>query len=408
MSKKHDSGEGSGLHHDNGCACCSGISRRDFIRLSAVLSAAAALPTRIIKAQDRPLRIGYIPIIDASPLLIADALGYYRDEGLEVDKPALFRSWAQVVEAFVAGQIDVIHVLAPTALWMRYSGKVPAKIVAWNHINGSALTVRPDIEALDQLAGETIAIPFWYSIHNVALQHLLKAHDLTVASPQEKGAAAKNAVKLVVMPPPDMVSALAAGKIAGFIVAEPFNALAETLNAGKIFRFTGDIWKAHACCVIFMHEADLTGRPQWSQKVVNAVARAQLWLRDHRAEGARILAKTGAGKYTPHEAAVLERALSHYPTEEYAEAGAIKHGSWPGGRIDFQPFPYPSYTERLVELLKETYVEGDTAFLQSLDPAFVARDLVDERFARQAIENLGGLTAFGASDGYQRQEVIET
>ena len=51
-----------------------------------------------------------------------------------------------------------------------------------------------------------------------------------------------------------MVPALAAHHIAGYIVAEPFNATAETLGIGKILRFTGDVWKDHACCVVFMHE----------------------------------------------------------------------------------------------------------------------------------------------------------
>lgn len=43
---------------------------------------------------DQPLRIGYLPITDASPLLIADALGYYKEEGLTAEPPRLFRSWA--------------------------------------------------------------------------------------------------------------------------------------------------------------------------------------------------------------------------------------------------------------------------------------------------------------------------
>ncbi|PKM37302.1 MAG: ABC transporter substrate-binding protein [Gammaproteobacteria bacterium HGW-Gammaproteobacteria-10] len=383
------------------------MSRRDFMRISTMLAAASVLPSPIVKAEDRPLRIGYLPITDASPLLIAHALGYYQEEGVEVDKPTLFRSWAQIVEAFIAGQIDVIHILAPTALWMRYSGKIPAKIVAWNHVNGSALTVRPDIVTLDRLAGETVAIPFWYSIHNVALQYLLREHNLTVAAPGQSVKSSDRAVKLVVMPPPDMVSALAIGKIAGFIVAEPFNALAETVNAGKIYRFTGDLWQSHACCVVFMHEADLTKRPEWSQKVVNALVKAQSWLRSNRAEGARLLSKAGEHKYTPHEPKVLERALSHYDTEEYGPIGAIRNPEWQGRRVDFQPYPYPSYTERLVELLKQTYVEGDSAFLNDLDPAFVAGDLVDDRWVRNAIEKAGGLSSFGIEGGYRRQEILK-
>lgn len=51
------------------------------------------------------------------------------------------------------------------------------------------------------------------------------------------------------MPPSDMVAALAAKQIGGFIVAEPFNALAEAKGVGKILRFSGNIWRDHACCL---------------------------------------------------------------------------------------------------------------------------------------------------------------
>ena len=71
-----------------------------------------------------------------------------------------------------------------------------------------------------------------------------------------------------------MPPALAQKRIAGYIVAEPFNAAAETLGVGKVLRFTGDVWRNHACCVVFMHERDLEQRPQWSQKVVDAIVQA--------------------------------------------------------------------------------------------------------------------------------------
>ncbi|PWG67951.1 ABC transporter substrate-binding protein, partial [Enterobacter mori] len=89
----------------------------------------------------------------------------------------------------------------------------------------------------------------------------------------------------------DMPPALASKRIAGYIVAEPFNALAENLKVGRVQRFTGDVWRNHACCVVFMHEHDLNNRPEWSQKVVNAIVKAQHWTRDHRAEAAALLSK---------------------------------------------------------------------------------------------------------------------
>jgi NitT/TauT family transport system substrate-binding protein len=410
MAKKHLPIITQDLQQLGACSCCS-MSRRDFMQLTAVLSAAALLPNKLARAADggviqqplHPLRIGYLPITDASPLLVAHAKKFYAEEGLDVDQPKLFRAWPQLVEAFLAGQIDVIHLLAPTALMVRYGTKFPAKIVAWNHVNGSALTVAPNIDNLRDLAGKTVAVPFWFSIHNVILQHLLRTEGLV---PVSKLSGKANEVKLVIMPPPDMLSALANGSIAGYIVAEPFNAAAENLNVGKILRFTGDVWQAHACCVVFMREADLELRPEWSQGVVNAIVKAQLWIRENRQETAKVLAKESGNNYTPHTQAVLERALSHYDTDAYGKQGAVQHADWQQRRIDFQPYPYPSYTEELVRLLKQTHVEGNVKFLDSLNPEFVAKDLVDERFVRKAIEKVGGPGVFGLPASLSRKEKL--
>ncbi|MFG1463643.1 ABC transporter substrate-binding protein [Xanthobacter sp. DSM 24535] len=388
------------------------FSRRDIMKLSALLTAAGALPllnAYQARAQepDAPVRIGYLPITDATPLLVAHANGYFEAEGIKAEKPVLLRSWAQIVEAFISGQVNVVHLLSPITVWARFGSKAPAKVVAWNHMAGSGLTVLPEINSVKDLGGKTVAIPFWYSIHNVVLQALLKENGLTPVS-KRTGTPAADEVNLVIMAPSDMVPALATKQVAGYIVAEPFNAAAELQGIGKVLRFTGDVWKDHACCVVFMHERDLNERPEWSQKVVNAMVKAQVWTRSHRAETALLLSKDGPNKYTPHTPAVLTKVLAPAPADEaaYVASGAIRHPEWREQRIDFQPYPYASYTEELVRRLKGTLIEGDHAFLDQLDPAFAARDLVDDRFVKKAVLAAGGLSAFGAPDGFERQEVI--
>lgn len=390
-------------------------SRRRFLKLSAMFTAAGALPLLqafdIAKAAepDAPVRIGYLPITDATPLLVAHNNKLFEQQGLTVEKPRMFRSWAQIVEAFLSGQVNVVHMLSPMTIWARYGSKSPSKVVAWNHVCGSALavTVNRNIDKLADLAGTTVAIPFWYSVHNVVLQHLLKSEGIETIG---NGTPGPRQVKLVVMAPSDMVPALAGGQISGYIVAEPFIALAENLKVGKVLRFTGDVWKNHACCVVQMHERDLSERPQWSQKVVNAIVQAQAWARGHRDETARLMAKSGARHYTPHTHETLAKVLAPPPGDAaaYAASGAIKHPQWNDPRIDFQPYPFPSYTETLVSMLKSTYVEGKNEFLAGLDPAFVARDLVDDRFVRKAIGEFGGMAAFGLPEGFTRTEQIAT
>ncbi|OEC60115.1 MULTISPECIES: ABC transporter substrate-binding protein, partial [Pseudomonas] len=389
-------------------------SRRDILKLGALLTAAGALPlltslqARAAAEPDAPVRIGYLPITDATPLLVAHANGLFEAEGIKAERPVLLRSWAQVIEAFISGQVNVIHLLSPMTVWARYGSKVPAKVVAWNHVGGSGLTVAPGIEQVAQLGGRTVAIPFWYSIHNVVVQQLLRDSGLVPVSKPVGAALAANEVNLVVLPPSDMPPALASKRIDGYIVAEPFNALAENLKVGRVQRFTGDVWRNHACCVVFMHEHDLNNRPEWSQKVVNAIVKAQLWTRENRAEAAKLLSKDGANRYTPHASEVLGKVLAPAAGERdgYVKSGAIRHAAWDEQRIDFQPYPFPSYTEELVSRLKDTLIQGDKSFLAGLDPKATAADLVDDRFVRAALAGVGGLEAFGLSGGFERTEEI--
>lgn len=385
-------------------------ARRQFLKLSGLFTAMGALPLlqmhNLARAADpnAPVKIGYLPITDATPLLVADHLQYYQEQGLEVEKPRMFRSWAQLVEAFLAGQVNVVHLLAPMTIWARYGSQSKAKVVAWNHMSGSGLTVLNEINQIKDLGGKTVAIPFWYSLHNVVLQHLLKNQGL---EPISNGNPNAGQVKLVVMAPSDMVPALANKQIAGYTVAEPFNASAEVLKAGKILRFTGDVWKDHACCVVLMHEQDLQQRPEWTQKVVNAVVKAQAWIQDNRSETAHILSRDNERRYTPHSREALSQVLvpELLDRELYESNGAIVNTQWNEKRIDFQPYPFPSYTEELVRKLKTTLVSGRNDFLQALDPAFVANDLVDDRFVKKAILDNGGLATFGL-ESFTRQETI--
>ena len=386
------------------------VSRRDMLKLASLFTAAGSLPLlqacqrQQASQPDAPLRIGYLPITDATPLLVAHSQGLFQAEGLNVEQPRLFRSWAQLVEAFISGQVNLVHLLTPMTVWARYGSESPLKVLMWNHMAGSALTVLPDVNTVADLGGKTVAIPFWYSIHNVVLQHLLREGGLEVT---EKDPGPKQ-VKLTVMAPSDMVAALAAKSIAGFIVAEPFNAAAELQGVGKVLRFTGDVWRDHACCVTVAHAADVEQRPEWMQKVANAMVKAQLWSREHRPEVAQLLSADGAGKYTPHPLPVLQKVLAPDAADlqQYVQSGTIRHPDWRQNRIDFQPYPFPSYTSELVKLLQQTHIAGEHRWLAKLDPQQVAQDLVDERFVRQAIENTQSQQLFGLPADYRRTETI--
>ncbi len=392
------------------------LNRRDFIKTLGAGAAAGLCckPRFSFGGSDETLRIGYLPITDATPLLIAHALGYFAEEGLKVERPRRVRNWSTLSESFMTDKFNLTHMLLPIPVWMRYNSNMPVKVLAWDHTNGSALTVRSDlsIKSFVDLGGKQIAVPYWYSMHNIILQMGLKKVGLTPVIRPQSYKLKSNEVNLFVLPPPDMPVALAGRKIDGYIVAEPFNAMAELKIGAKILRFTGDIWKNHPCCVIVMKEEIINTDPVFTQKTINAVVRAQKWVTGNMAEAAKILSREGEG-YLPTSVESLKRVFTGYELSVYGPGAvpqAIHHPEWKISRIGFQPYPYPSATRFIVNEMRQTRMEGDTGFLKTLDPDHVVKDLMDDSFVKKAIMDVGGPSAFGAIDmahPWKREEVIE-
>jgi len=405
-------------HDDQQPAEGGGLTRRQTLDMlaagglwAAFSSALGGYPQVAHAAEDDVVRIGYLPITDATVLLVAYAKGFFKDEGLEAEKPTLIRSWPALVEGFAAAKFNVVHLLKPIPVWMRYNNKFPAKIVSWGHTNGSGLVVGQHISATSfaELGGKQLAVPFWYSMHNIVLQIGLRSAGLTPVIKGEGEPIAPNEVNLQILPPPDMPPSLAAKKIDGYIVAEPFNALGEIKAGARLLRFTGDIWKNHPCCVITVNELVTKQKPEWTQKVVNAIVRASIYSSENKKEVARLLSKDGEG-YLPVPVEVVDRAINKYDLETYGPGKAIQHPEWGNGRIDFQPWPYPSATKLIVEALSKTVVSGDTSFLKELDPAFVADDLVDYTFVKQALEKFPAWKndpSVSKGDPFEREEIVQ-
>ena len=394
------------------------MSRRDFLMdmlaaggmLAAGMTLPGSLRAAAASADDEVVRIGYLPITDATSLLVAHAMGYFEDEGLKAEKPTLIRGWSPLVEAFAAGKVNLVHLLKPIPVWMRYNNNFPVKIMSWAHINGSGLVVGKHTGATSfkDLGGKQIAVPYWYSAHNIILQMGLRHVGLKPVIKSQSEKLAPDEVNLQVMPPPDMPPALASKKIDAFIVAEPFNAAGELLAHGKMLRFTGDIWKNHPCCVVCMNENVVKAKPTWTQKVMNAIVRAEVYAQQNKEEVAHMLSKDGK-KYLPMPAKVVTRAMTDYKLADYAKPAAIQHAEWGNGRIDFSPYPYPSATKFIVDAMNKTLVSGDATFLNKLDPEFVAKDLVDYHYVKVAMAKYKGWeTAPGVdpNNPFEREEVI--
>lgn len=331
----------------------------------------------------RPLRIGYLPITDASVLLTAHERGLFAEYGVPSATPVLMRNWESLAQAFIVGEVDVVHLLVPFAIQLRLAHAHSFSLVAWGHTNGSALTVAPSVTATEHLAGSTVAIPYWWSIHNVLLQQLLTRAGLRPVV-RRRGSAADRTVELVVMAPADMVPALANRSIAGFVVADPFSAVAEAKGVGRVHRFLGDAWRQHACCGIAVR-GDLIERNTTAvQAITDAVVAAQGWLDRHRSEAGPLL--TTGGGYLPQPPAAVSAVFTR---GQAAYRQVLSHPEWHGETLSFSAFPQPTFTRSLVDLMRHTVVDGDRSFLDSV-PAEAAHDRVfDDRFIRRSLASAG-------------------
>ena len=89
------------------------------------------------------LRLGFIPLNDCAPLVVAAERGLFEDEGLGV---SLSReaSWANIRDKVSVGLLDGAHMLGPmpVAASLGVGGEATAMVVPMAmNLNGSAITV---------------------------------------------------------------------------------------------------------------------------------------------------------------------------------------------------------------------------------------------------------------------------
>lgn len=275
-----------------------------------------------------PLRIGFIPLVDAAALIVAADKGFAKDEGVEVE---LVRevSWSNVRDKLNIGLFEAAHLLAPVAIASSLGlGHVKVPIVAPFNlgINGNAITVSPALHGaiMSELDGDptdpiataqalrrvvvararagadplTFGMTFPFSTHNYQLRFWMAAGGV---DPDED-------VRLVVLPPPYMVDSLANGHVDAFCVGAPWNSVAVDLGIGHILHFVSDILQRAA-------EKVLAIRQSWAEKnpdVVAALTRAHVKAAafieapENRGEVTSILAKPDRIGVSPE---VLQRTL---------------------------------------------------------------------------------------------------
>jgi two-component system, oxyanion-binding sensor len=199
-------------------------------------------PTR----SNRPLRVGFVPLSDCAPLVMAQELGLYAKYGLRVQ---LSREpgWASVREKILYGELDATHALAPMVFAASLGlGSVQTNCVTGLvlSLNGNAITLSPSLFGAAGsprlLAGSqhgplVFGVPFLYSSHHFLLRAWLR----------QRGLAPGPAVQLVVVPPPQMAANLKAGHLDGFCVGEPWNSAAIQAGTGRCAAASAELEGGH-------------------------------------------------------------------------------------------------------------------------------------------------------------------
>jgi len=96
-----------------------------------------------------PLRIGFIPLVDAAALIVAVDKGFAKAEGLDV---SLVRevSWSNVRDKLNLGLFEAAHLLAPVAIASSLGlGHIKVPIAAPFNLglNGNAITISPALHS---------------------------------------------------------------------------------------------------------------------------------------------------------------------------------------------------------------------------------------------------------------------
>jgi len=229
----------------------------------------------------RPLQVGFVPLADCAPLVLAQELGLFRKYGLRV---ALNRElgWATIRDKIIHGELDAAHALAamPVAATLGL-GSVRCDCVAALMLNlhGNAITLSQELwrrgvrdqttlrAEVTRLRGErtlTFGVVSTLSSHHFLLRHWLGS----------AGIHPDRDVRIVVVPPPQMVANLKAGHLDGFCVGEPWNSVAVQERAGWCAATSAEVHPGHPEKVLMVRREFAEGRADEHLALVAAILEA--------------------------------------------------------------------------------------------------------------------------------------
>jgi nitrate/nitrite transport system substrate-binding protein len=231
---------------------------------------------------DRSLKMGFIPLTDASSVIMALENGDYADRDLDVTvlKQA---SWPATRDALLNGDIDMAHCLfsmpMSLAAGIGGAGERDLCIAMILSNNGQAVTLGSDLAAAGyadlDAAGEllrsagapALAMTFPGGTHDLWLRYWIAACGVDAST-----------LSIQPNPPPQMVANMQAGTVQGYCVGEPWNAVAVTQDIGFTHLATQDLWLHHPEKALVCHRRMVEERPEVVRDVVRSLLATSAWL----------------------------------------------------------------------------------------------------------------------------------
>lgn len=232
-----------------------------------------------VAGQTQTLEVAFLPVTCHLTCPVTDYASKTSTTGTRFDA-LRFTEFPPIVEALKTKKLLAGFLTVPLAMKMREQG-APVKVVCLGHRDGSQLVIRKELTAknLTDMKGKTIAIPSPFSNENFFLTKMMRDQGVQPGD-----------IKTVVLPPPDMASALDAKAIDGFIVAEPFCAKAEVDGAGRVLYYAKDIWPNYISCCLVVHEDLIRERPEVVRDLVRGIVESGEWTEQNREGAAKLVA----------------------------------------------------------------------------------------------------------------------
>jgi nitrate/nitrite transport system substrate-binding protein len=351
------------------------VSRRAFLTSVGASTALAAVsqffPLKTateVFAQGGPiekkdLKVGFIPITCATPIIMAHPMGFYSKHGLNVEviKTA---GWAVIRDKTLNQEYDAAHMLSPMPLAITIgagSKPIPYTMPAVENINGQAITLavrHKDKRDPKSWKGFKFAVPFDYSMHNYLLRYYVAEHGL---DPDQD-------IQIRAVPPPEMVANLRADNIDGFLAPDPVNQRAVYDGVGFIHVLSKDIWDRHPCCAFAASREFVTQTPNTYAALLKAIIDATAFATkpENRKQIAEAIAPAN---YLNQPVTVVEQVLTGTFADGLGNVRKVPD------RIDFDPFPWESFAVWILTQMKRWgQVRGDLDYAGVARQVFLATD----------------------------------